>query len=201
MGNVLADQPPRLAQEDLADAQDKTRRLVRFVLVVTAGIGLFAIWSEAMPTLQILRRVGLALDSADGEHGPGRRSVEHPPGFRSGIIGGSRGCRARRNDLSPSCSCDSGFPRFSGQWEPTLFGLDSLESSRSSGSRYLDPGRCQERSWGRGTHSAEENHLGQGGADRLRFTGALCSCDRRNHRYLRVPGNQLVQRPVAGRRL
>ena len=57
MGNVLTAQPPRLTEEDLADAQDKTRRLVRFVLVVTAGIGLFAIWSEAMPTLQILRRV------------------------------------------------------------------------------------------------------------------------------------------------
>ena len=56
MGNV-ADQSPRLTQEDLADAQGKTRRLVRFVLVVTAGIGFFAIWSEAMPTLQILRRV------------------------------------------------------------------------------------------------------------------------------------------------
>ena len=55
-GNV-ADQSPRLTQEDLADAQGKTRRLVRFVLVVTAGIGSFAIWSEAMPTLQILRRV------------------------------------------------------------------------------------------------------------------------------------------------
>ena len=55
-GNV-ADQSPRLTQEDLADAQGKTRRLVRFVLVVTAGIGFFAIWSEAMPTLQILRRV------------------------------------------------------------------------------------------------------------------------------------------------
>ena len=57
MGNVLVAQPPRLTEEDLADAQDKTRRLVRFVLVVTAGIGFFAIWSEAMPTLQILRRV------------------------------------------------------------------------------------------------------------------------------------------------
>jgi len=57
MGNMLDDQHPRQTQEDLADAQDQTRRLVRFVLVVTAGIGLFAIWSEAMPTLQILRRV------------------------------------------------------------------------------------------------------------------------------------------------
>jgi potassium efflux system protein len=56
-GNVLAEQPPRLTPEDLADAQDKTRRLVRFVLVVTAGIGFFVIWSVAMPELQILRRV------------------------------------------------------------------------------------------------------------------------------------------------
>jgi potassium efflux system protein len=56
-GNVLAEQPPRLTEEDLADAQEKTRRLFRFVLLVTAGIGFFLIWSEAMPTLQILRRV------------------------------------------------------------------------------------------------------------------------------------------------
>ena len=54
-----------VSQENVLTAQEQTRRLLRFVLVVLVGFGLYSIWSPAVPTLQILKRVqiwpGIAL--------------------------------------------------------------------------------------------------------------------------------------------
>ena len=46
-----------VSQKDVLTAEEKTRRLLRFVLVLLIGFGLFTIWSEAVPRLQILKRV------------------------------------------------------------------------------------------------------------------------------------------------
>ena len=46
-----------VSQKDILTAEEKTRRLLRFVLVLLIGFGLFSIWYQAVPTLQILKRV------------------------------------------------------------------------------------------------------------------------------------------------
>ena len=46
-----------VSQKDVLTAEEQTRRLLRFVLVLLMGFGLFSIWYEAAPTLQILKRV------------------------------------------------------------------------------------------------------------------------------------------------
>jgi potassium efflux system protein len=43
--------------KDLPEAEAQVRKLFRFALVLVAAVGLYGIWSQALPTLQILRRV------------------------------------------------------------------------------------------------------------------------------------------------
>jgi len=57
-GTAAGTQPPS-NREDAAGAEVRTRQLVRFIMILIAGIGLFSIWSEALPTLQILKRIQL----------------------------------------------------------------------------------------------------------------------------------------------
>jgi len=47
----------RVRPEDVALAETRTRQLTRFSLILLIGIGLVTIWSDALPTLQILKRV------------------------------------------------------------------------------------------------------------------------------------------------
>jgi len=44
---------------DLSAAEAQVRKLFRFVVLLIAAVGLYTIWSEALPTLQIMKRVEL----------------------------------------------------------------------------------------------------------------------------------------------
>ena len=60
-----------VSQKDVLTAEEKTRRLVRFFLVLLIGFGLYSIWYEAVPTLQILKRVQVWPSIALLEEGEG----------------------------------------------------------------------------------------------------------------------------------
>jgi potassium efflux system protein len=56
-GNQLGADPAR--EREMATAESQVRQLSRFVIVAIMAVGLWSIWSDALPLLQILKRVQL----------------------------------------------------------------------------------------------------------------------------------------------
>jgi potassium efflux system protein len=164
----LGEQPPRLTQEDLADAQDKTHRLVRFVLVVTAGIGFFVIWSVAVPELQILRRIQVWPSIELME------STTQGAGQVSTILASEAGASGTPAEAESGEGTTPALPL------TVLPASPAAQVSGSDSSSVLTLWRLLE----------------------ALFAALLTVVIVRNAPgVLELPGNRLVQRPVAGRRL
>ena len=56
-GTVLVAQSSQMSEEDLSRAAAGARGLVHFILVLIAAVGVLSIWSQAIPTLQIIKRI------------------------------------------------------------------------------------------------------------------------------------------------
>jgi potassium efflux system protein len=130
-GQISLPQVYQQEEEDLKIAEERTQQLARFILILLAAVGLYLIWLEAMPMLQILKRVQIwpSITLLEGSEGSGLASTVIQTGGGVAVSSGGEagaeeaaGVQSSTSDQPPATGESDNLPQ-SGATVLTLWNL------------------------------------------------------------------------------